>query len=263
MAFLLLLHEKMRLKRKVNTMTLRQVRVSHRKERMTKKIAQVQKMYANRLTQLEKQASIWTKQAQMSIYNGFGLGTQNQLFNPMSAMSGGSMLNSCFMNALGGILGGLKDSSDAPKGAKDANYKDIMNAYMSNDLKPNYKKGADGKETSDIESYGSGKFDVDAVKAFQAAYQQAGQYQQYAQWQAQQMSSMYESNVSVWVEAQRMAIEEEQEKMLLPLQAEEEDLDLENESLEAQLQDARARLESLEQACSQEIKDSVPKFGLG
>ena len=53
MAFLLLLHEKMRLKRKVNTMTLRQVRISHRKERMTKKIAQVQKMYANKLTQLE------------------------------------------------------------------------------------------------------------------------------------------------------------------------------------------------------------------
>ena len=250
MAFLLLLHEKMRLKRKVNTMTLRQVRVSHRKERMTKKIAQVQKMYANRLTQLEKQASIWTKQAQMSIYNGFGLGCQNQMFNPMS----GGMTSFVY-----GMMQSAFKSDAFKKEHGELDFEKMMTDYGTTGLKQ--KTDKDGKPIEG--KYGDNEYTKEQVEAFQKAMMASQQMQSQAQFQAQQMASMYESNVSVWIEAERMRIEEEQEEMLLPLQAEEEDLDLENESLEAQLQDARARLESLEQACSQEIKDSVPKFGLG
>lgn len=250
MAFLLLLHEKLRLKRKVNTMTLRQVRVSHRKERMTKKIAQVQKMYANRLTQLEKQASIWTKQAQMSIYNGLGLGCQNQMFNPMS----GGMTSFVY-----GMMQSAFESEDGKKKFGGATFQEMMTEYQKNGLSQ-YKK--DGK-LQDNKFGENGQYSKDQRDAFFTAMQASQSMQSQAQFQAQQMSSMYESNVSVWVEAERMRIEEEQEEMLLPLQAEEEDLDLENQSLETQLTDARARLESLEQACSQEIKDSVPKFGLG
>ena len=57
------------------------------------------------------------------------------------------------------------------------------------------------------------------------------------------MSAQYQSNVSIWLEAAK-----EQ---------------LERESCEAQLADAKARLESIKQACSEGIKDSAPTFGLG
>ena len=40
-------------------------------------------------------------------------------------------------------------------------------------------------------------------------------------------------------------------------------MDLDKESCEAQLADAKARLESIKQACSEGIKDSAPTFGLG
>ncbi len=84
MAFLLLLHEKMRLQRKVNKLTLRQLQLSGRKERITNNISKVQKMYASKQTQLEKSAQLWQSQMKNSIYNSMGLGLQNQMFNPMS-----------------------------------------------------------------------------------------------------------------------------------------------------------------------------------
>ena len=58
MAFLLLLHEKMRLKRQVNKLTLKQAQYGSRLDRMTKNIARVQKMYSSKMTQLEKTAQI-------------------------------------------------------------------------------------------------------------------------------------------------------------------------------------------------------------
>ena len=231
-------------------MTLRQVRISHRKERMTKKIEQVQKMYANKLTQLEKQASIWTKQAQMSIYNSMGLGCQNQMFNPMS----GGITSFVY-----GMMESAFNSDDGKKKFGGATFQEMMTDYGTTGLRQ--QKDKDGNLVEG--KYGDNGYTKEQVQAFQQAMMASQSMQSQAQFQAQQMSSMYETNVSVWVEAQKNAIEEEQEEMLLPLQAEEEDLDLENESLERQLQDARERLQTLEQACSQEIKDSVPKFGLG
>ena len=87
MAFLLLLHEKMRLKRQVNKLTLKQLRYGNRLDRMTKNISRVQKMYSSKMTQLEKQAQMMQSQASVFFRNQMGLGMENQAFNPWN-MSG-------------------------------------------------------------------------------------------------------------------------------------------------------------------------------
>lgn len=267
MAFLMLLHEKMRLQRKVNKLTLRELKMSSRKERITKNISRVQKMYSSKMTQLEKQASILQKQFTVGIQNSMGLGTQNQMFNPY----GGGGITSFVANQLGNFLSnGGQPIKDAKGNViadfnKDGRIQQMMQDYYSGGFKPVYDKEGD-TSVSNITGYqglSGNNYTKDEYACFQRALNAAQQQQSQAQMMCQQMSSNYESNISVWLEAQKAQLEAEQDMALAPLEAEETDMDLEKESCEAQLADAKARLESIKQACSEGIKDSAPSFGLG
>lgn len=266
MAFLMLLHEKMRLQRKVNKLTLRELKMSSRKERITKNISRVQKMYSSKMTQLEKQASILQKQFTVGIQNSMGLGTQNQMFNPY----GGGGITSFVANRIGNMLsnGGqpFKDKDGKERASfNDARIQQMMQDYYSGGFKPVYDKEGD-TSASNITGYqgvSGNNYTKDEYALFQGALSTAQQQQTQAQMMCQQMSSNYESNISVWLEAQKAQLEAEQDMALAPLEAEETDMDLEKESCEAQLADAKARLESIKQACSEGIKDSAPSFGLG
>ena len=99
--------------------------------------------------------------------------------------------------------------------------------------------------------------------ALQSAMSVANSQVQQRQYASQQMSSQYQSNVSIWLQAQEAQLEAEQDEVLLPLKSEETEMDLERESYEMQLADAKARLDGIKQACSEGIKDSAPTFGLG
>lgn len=267
MAFLMLLHEKMRLQRKVNKLTLRELKMSSRKERITKNISRVQKMYSSKMTQLEKQASILQKQFTVGIQNSMGLGTQNQMFNPY----GGGGITSFVANQLGNFLsnGGqpIKDAkgNEIADFNKDGRIQQMMQDYYSGGFKPVYDKEGDTSASNikEYEGLSGNKYTKDVYACFQRALNAAQQQQSQAQMMCQQMSSNYEANISVWLEAQKAQLEAEQDMALAPLEAEETDMDLEKESCEAQLADAKARLESIKQACSEGIKDSAPSFGLG
>ena len=263
MAFLLLLHEKMRLQRKVNKLTLRQTQLSHRKDRITKNIERVQKLYSKKQTQLEKTAQLQQNNFATWIRNVNGLGTQNQVFNPYGFDSFGG-ITSYVMNAMQGILcdpsNQLKD-----KFADGTLAQQLMNAKMSGALKAVYEEDADGKKTTKILNYtdGTNTYDVDTVNAFMTAFQQAQYSQQMANAGCQQATSNFQTNVSIWLEAQQEALELEQNEVLLPLEMEETDIDLDMESCETQLEYAKARLENIKSACSDGIKNSAPTFGLG
>ena len=265
MAFLMLLHEKMRLQRKVNKLTLRELKMSSRKERITKNISRVQKMYSSKMTQLEKQASILQKQFTVGIQNQMGLGTQNQMFNPY----GGGGITSFVANQIGNFLshGGkpIELGNDKTVSFSNQRIQEMMNDYYSGGFKPVYDKEGD-TSVSNITGYqglSGNNYTKDEYACFQRALNAAQQQQTQAQMMCQQMSSNYESNISVWLEAQKAQLEAEQDMALAPLEAEETEMDLEKESCEAQLADAKARLESIKQACSEGIKDSAPSFGLG
>ncbi len=251
MAFLLLLHEKLRLQRKVNKLTLQQLRYSSRKERITKNISRVQKMYASRQTQLESQAKMMQSQATVFFQNMSGLGVNS--FNPMNFTG----MNAFVMNFMGNML--MNNGEKIQLGDKtiEAFDKDevtkMMNEYMANG--GSFKKDEQGNYVN--------KYTEDQVNAFMTAMRMGQMQQQQAQMMTQQMSQQYQNNVSIWLEAQQAALEEEQDAALAPLEAAETEMDLESQSCEAQLADAKARLESIKQACSEGIKDSAPTFGLG
>ena len=267
MAFLMLLHEKMRLQRKVNKLTLRELKMSSRKERITKNISRVQKMYSSKMTQLEKQASILQKQFTVGIQNSMGLGTQNQMFNPY----GGGGITSFVANQIGNLLShGGEPIKDAKGNViadfnKDGRIQQMMQDYYSGGFKPVYDKEGDTSASNikEYEGLSGNKYTKDEYACFQRALNAAQQQQSQAQMMCRQMSSNYESNISVWLEAQKAQLELEQDEALAPLEEKETEMDLEKESCEAQLADARARLESIKQACSEGIKDSAPSFGLG
>ena len=135
MAFLLLLHEKMRLKRQVNKLTLKQLRYGNRLDRMTKNISRVQKMYSSKMTQLEKQAQMMQSQASVFFRNQMGLGMDNQAFNPWN-MSGGG-ITSFVLNQMGGMLASgqiPKDKDNKFPAMDQAKFQEMLQDYYTSGL---------------------------------------------------------------------------------------------------------------------------------
>lgn len=260
MAFLMLLHEKMRLQRKVNKLTLQELRLSSRKERITKNISRVQKMYSSKMSQLEKQAQIMQSQFSVWAQNQAGLSTNG--LNPMNFGGAGGTSNFIMQGLSAWAAQGTKiDGKEIVSSDRAAA---MLQAYQQGGFQANY--GEDGKtpvKDAEWKDINGQTYSNQEYQAFQGAYNQVSQMQSYRQMQVQQMSSRYQSNVSIWLEAAKSQLEAEQDMALAPLEEKETEMDLDKESCEAQLADAKARLESIKQACSEGIKDSAPSFGLG
>ena len=268
MAFLMLLHEKMRLQRKVNKLTLQELRLSSRKERITKNISRVQKMYSSKMSQLEKQAQIMQSQFSVWAQNAAGLGTNG--LNPMNFQGAGGT-SAFIMQGLSEWCNQAKDFQTKDKDGKNtgeliftngATPEGILQAYQNGTLVQNKDENGvldkDNPWTDGVNNYTQLQY-----QAMQSGISTVNQMQSYRQMQVQQMSSQYQSNVSIWLEAAKSQLEAEQDMALAPLEEQETEMDLDKESCEAQLADAKARLESIKQACSEGIKDSAPTFGLG
>ena len=141
-----------------------------------------------------------------------------------------------------------------------AKFQEMLQDYYTSGL--GQYKDADGNPQEG--KYGSnGQFTQDEVTAFKMAMQAAQQNQSQANMMCQQMSQNYQNNVSFWLEAAKEQLEAEQDAALAPLEMEQTDMELEKESVETQLAYAKERLQSIEQACSEETKNAAPKFGLG
>ncbi len=261
MAFLMLLHEKLRLQRKVNKLTLKQAQASSRKERVTKQIERIQKMYSKREANLDAQAKRMQNYASLQFKNFFGLSSGMMNMNPMAYLNGG--LNN--MGVMQTLAQGIQSGQ-----VKLENFSD-MNEMMEYTNK--YKKiTQDGKQiwVDSSEQPTDGKYtevtdpDIEAkmTEANKLMNQASGVYQMNQSYCTNAISN-YENNISIWLEYEKAQLEAEQDEALLPLQEQETEWDMESTSAETQLADARARLDSIKQALSEGIKDSAPTFGLG
>ena len=242
--------------------------MANKKERITKNIKRIQDMYSKKQTYLQKQADLLQKQFTTNLQNSMGLGTQGQMFNPYS---GG--LTSFVVNQIGALLSNKdgfkvkdKEGNETTISFSNDRIQQMMQAHYCGGLKAQYQKDKDGKDTTIVDHYEDNQqneYNINEYNLFQSAMQQAQMMQSQAQSACQQMSNQYTQNISVWLEAQQAKLEEEQDAALLPLEMQETEYDLERESCETQLADAKARLESIKQACSEGIKDSAPTFGIG
>ena len=230
MAFLLLMYEKMRLQRKVNKLTVRQMSLGRKQDRIEKNIERVQKMYSKRESSLENYAKRMTNCMSTSLRSIMGLGVSN--FN----------LNSYSSSAL------INDYISKQSGLSD----EKVNAFI------NYNYTTDSNDSS-----GKTVLTQEEYNKLCQARTQAQQIVSAQQSQASMVCNEYENNVSIWLEAAKEQLEAEQDEALGELEAEQTDIELDLSSCETQLETARARLESVKSACSQEAKDSAPKFGLG
>lgn len=258
MALLLAMYQKMRLIREKNQVTLDLTKYSSKLDRVTKNIERVQKRYTSLFAQLESQAKMAQSQATMMFQNMAGLGSNCTGLNNYSGMNG------FVYNVMGQMLtaGGYKykdgDTECELPGMDKQKIQEMMNEYMANG-KFLPKKGEDDKYIEgQYENY-----EPQEVAAFMSAMRAGQMQQQQAQMWVQNSTQAYGNNVSIWLEAAKAQLEAEQDAALEPLNYQETMWELEKEQADAKLQRINANLETYNQLCSQEAKNSAPTFGLG
>ena len=251
----MLLHEKMRLQRKISKLTAKQALASSRKERVTKQIEKVQKMYSKKESYLENEAKRLQNNARMAFRGMLGLGMND--FNPYSYQQGSAGTSAAVWNLM---QQGLQQEGIDTQLAQDFLFKGRYRQGATQDGQPTFydlsQKEGDGYQTVDSDT-------AEKLQKIAQIQNWANMGVTQAQSQCSAMTSQYENNVSIWLEAAKEQLEAEQDEALMPLQDQELEWDLESQSAETQLADARARLDSIKQALSDGIKDSAPTFGLG
>ena len=235
MAFLLLLHQKMSLQRKVNKLTLAQTSIGTRKERISKRIEKVQKAYAKKQSKLDAQAKLMTSQS------------NNWISQQMMAMQNQYQTTTAMQALLG-------------------NNTEYANLYKT--MEEAYKKGEDSQAYKDAKVAWENAQKSEAFKnAYQQAQLQATEYNNQISVQRQmqqQMMNAYSTNfndqVSIWLEAEKQKLEDQEQLALAPLEDEDTQIDLEQASNEAQLSYAQSRLDAIKQALDSRAQEA-PKFG--
>ena len=194
-------------------------------------------MYSKKESEITNIAKRGATMFQSTLLQQFGIGTAG--LNPMSYLGGASMFAQQGYAALAQQLGcGL----------------DVVQAVIAGQFQ---------KDGENFKTQAGQTLDGATYQKIQAGIAQVRQMESYQSYQTQMLQSQYQTNVSIWEEAMKAELEAEQDEVLAPLQEQEEEWDLESQSAEVQLQDARARLDAIKEALKDGIKDSAPTFGLG
>ena len=261
----------MRLQRKENELTLKQLRYSSKVDRMQKKVDKRQKYYDKLKKQLQRQADSYKSQASVFFNNMAGLGTNSvNLYNPygsnaatMQVLSG---LNADAINQICGLKQGDKGY------IQDEN---IVKAIQSGSAQVNSGKAFkfnndDAKEipegalfntiTGEVYSQNADAQSIGGVyqKVQQYAQMRVNQMQQYTA----QMKTNYEQNISIWLQAAEDELEMQEQYEMDLLAEEQSDMEAEKSSIDVQLQRVQEEKKNVEQALGNAIQDSAPKFGL-
>ena len=266
MALLLAMYQKMRLIREINQESVNLTRFSSKVDRIAKNIKNVQKMYEGRMKTLESQAKMMQSQASLFFQNQFNLG--NGSVNPYdySGMNGYiySFMRNAFQNDITEQYDNNGNQTRPNVQLGDDLFCRMYEVYMSNNGQFPAELDENGQPTrvDGVIQYQNG-FSADQVSAFNMAMQNARMAQSQAQMQCQQVSTQYQNNVSIWLEAQKAQLEAEQDEALEPLSYEQTMMELDKEASEERLTRLKAELQSYKELCKQEAQDAAPKFGLG
>ena len=223
MAFLLLLHQKMSLQRKVNKLTLAQTSIGRRKERISKRIEKVQKAYAKKQSNIDAQAKRMSSVA-----------NNNLNFQRMKMM----------------------------EGFKQVTWVDMIQHPDFADFKNDAGKKITDLSGQELQEWARTHKD-DYTQIANAALAQNNQIASQRQMQEYFFSSMqsnFQDEVSIFVEVEKQRLEDEEQMALAPLEEEDTQIDLEQASNEAQLSYAQSRLDAIQQALDSRAQEA-PKFG--
>ena len=239
MGFLLVHHELLRMKARVNELTLQQSKFQKEKARIEKAIEKKNLFYDKKKSALENSFTQMKSAATNAVNNG-AFGALAGFGIPTSILSGAASIFSQF---------------------------NITSEYQV-DLGP-YGVDADGT-ISDVDKYnqmtGAHKNEGDQLNDAEIHKLQLSIMQQ-NQAVVQQLKTTYTSVLATYIdsmkEAAEQALEDEKDLNLLPLEEKDTEMDTKIATNELQLTEADAYLESLKEREKSQVKDSVPKFGLG
>jgi len=237
MGFLLVHHELLRAKAKVNHLTLDQSMFQRKKANIEKAIQKKESFYNKKASALKQTFSNMKSQLTNAINGGN--------YAAVSSSLGISSLVTDFFTAQTANLNG-------------ANLNSIYDIENIKGLTKNgtnyYKMDKDGNATGEALS----EEDVKQAQFAQFQYQQ----QMMAQLKAQ-YSSMVDQYLQAMQEAAEQALDDEKDLAMLPLQEEDTEMDNKIATNDLQLREADQYVKSLEEREKSQVQDSVPKFGLG
>ena len=250
MAFLMLLHEKMKLQRKYNKLTLKQLRNGNLLSRMENKIKKREKYYSKLEKQLETQANAMKNNMKMQISNMMGLGMNSVNLNNPYGSSAAALQ----------IFTSWKGKNPLDNGATDIKNPEFVKAVMMGavgmDGDKYYMYGSDGKLDKTKE------YDKTAYENAQRIISCANSQVSMMQGQCQAMQANYENQVSIWLDYQKEQLDAQQEWEMDLLAEEQNDYEMEKTCIESELEMVKERKQAIEQQLGEAIKDSAPKFGL-
>lgn len=265
MALLLAMYQKMRLIREKNQLVLDQTKVSSKLTRVQKNIERIQKMYKSREASLDAQAKRMQNNASIFFKMNLGLGTNDVNTNMYNF--GLNFNNSIIMGTMQAGLTG--DTNNGGAGWDKKKKKKVMAYYQScnGNPQPEYEVDENNNRKPKVDENGQYIYPDGITAQDIAQFRQAMQYGQMElsnrQNMSTQLTSQYENNVSIWLDAQKSEMEAEQDAMLEPLNYEETMLELEKEQKDTRLQRINEEIETYKQLVSQEVKNTTPTFGLG
>ena len=274
MAFLLLLHQKMRLQRKENELTLKQLRFSSKVDRMQKKVDKRQKYYDKLRKQIERQANCYKNSMNIQISNMYGLGTNSvNLMNPYASNGAAQLaLQNMDLSGIENFYGKDKVPSESELNAFKTAIKggqlfqipcEMDRETAEKQYRITLPSGVDKIEKGQLYDPNSGAlFTAFEGEIYNKLQQQAQIQVSQMQTFAQNMKGQYENNVSIWTEAQLEQLEYQEQAEMDLLAEEQSDMEAEKNSVEVQLQRVQEEKKNIEQALGNAIQDSAPKFGL-
>ena len=234
MGFLLVHHELLRAKARVNELTLDQTKFQRKKANIEKAIQKKEEFFNKKSTALK---NYWSQQ-KSALTNSLNMGDFAAL---------GSVLN------LPGQLTNASMSLFAGVNSRAA-------AQIPYDLQTGKFIGENDSQKI------QGKDELSQAEMYQAMQAMTINTQQQNMMLSQLRSTyqaMLDQLVQTSLEMGEQQIEDEKDAALLPLKDEDSDMDIKIATNELQLTEAKEYAENLKQEESQRVKDSTPKFGLG
>ena len=221
---LMLFYEKCRLQRKVIEHQREKISMANEVDRCMARIEKVQQSYAKKEAKIDQQARLMTSHT-------------NNMVSQMLVGQSQSML------------------TITPE------------QWMQQNNSAEYNKFVEAQKAggSALQDY----LKTDGYKsAYQLAQSGAAEYNNQISWQKQMLNqnmntfqTSVQDQVSVWVEAQKQALADEQEMALSPLHDKQNTYEMKKEYHEKAETYNKSRLQQIEQAVSQSFQESAPKFG--
>ena len=236
MAFLLLLHQKMSLQRKVNKLRLEQVTIGNESERITKRIQRVQESFAKRQSKIDADAKLATSRTN-NIVSQMMVGQSYQM---------GSITPEQWMQ-----------QNDPNTLKKLQEHQQAVSSATSDEARKAAQKNLNDYMKSD-----------DYKNAYQIAQSNVTAYNNDMAWQKQMLNNSMnvwqtsaQEQISIFAEAQKQALADEEQLALAPLEEKQTMIDMKKASNEALLSFNEQRLQAIEQSLGQAIQGAAPKFG--